>query len=156
MGGVHQSGHRFCEYNKAMMTRGVFKRAGGFSLIELVMVIVVFAIAAVPLLRPLLQASEALILMDDLQTGGNLVRECAEHILSRRRNPAVGYTGINNLMCANDLPAVPPGYARDPITITDISGSGAPCPAGASCKTVTVQVDKGATTLASTTFMIVD
>jgi len=131
---------------------GTARRQGGFSLLELVIVMVVTAIGAVALLS--LFSGAALTLESNLalQTGAQLAQEKAEQVLADRRNPARGYGYVQG---ANYPPEDPvpgfPGYARS-VTVTPYSG--AACPAGADCRQVVVSVDQGGVLRGQITFLV--
>lgn len=124
----------------------------GFSLIELVIVIVLVSIAAVPLIAPLPLAGRAFLTAEELQTGGNVVEACADYILAARRNVAVGYTGITATIC-DTLPAPLNGFAPPQVTITDPFINAA-CPG--TCKRVVVSATYGGQPRGTLTLMLVD
>ena len=60
----------------------------GVTLVELVIVMIVFSILAVPLSNGFLSVSKSLIINEEVKAASNLARACAEHILYQRRNGA--------------------------------------------------------------------
>lgn len=126
------------------MAHAVAKRAGGFTLIELIAIIVVVSIAAVGFIAayaPLVRSPQ---LTQDLDFASQLAAGCAEHILGQRRvNTAVGFAGVVGDMCGATFDAN--GY-----TVTDTASAltGGACPAGRTCTAVVVTASNGASSRA--------
>lgn len=131
-------------------------RQRGFSLLELAMVLVVFAIAAVPLVTPLVQTSQDTWLMEDLRIGAALAQECAETVLGVKRDLATTYADViaDASLCDNILAALPAGFARPALTFTDVSASA--CGGAVTCHQVAITITKDGNTVATTTVMIAD
>lgn len=127
----------------------------GFSLIELIVVIVVVSIAAVVLLQLFTGVAESLASNEDIQTASQLAQECGEHVMAVRRNPAQGVGAVTNSVC-DVLPAPLPGFARA-VAVTDLTAS-PPCTVttAGTCKRVVVSITKGAATPAAVTLMVVN
>lgn len=121
----------------------------GFSLIELVMVIVVFSVAAVTLMSSFTNVGTAVALSEDLQVAKALVQECSEFIVVSRRDTINGYANISNSSCV-----VLPSNADYPRNVTVTPTTAAPCPTGAVCKLVTVSVSHNGNVLAETTTLL--
>ena len=111
-------------------------RQAGFSLIELVVVIVVLAVGAAALLQQFTQVAVSLNINEETQTSAQLAQEAAEQALMDRRN--LGYASLVAGTVTENLAGNYAGFTRV-TTITDPSTSAA-CPAGAGCKDVQVQV----------------
>lgn len=124
----------------------------GFTLIELVLVILMLALAAVPLFGLFTQASASLLSNERLQTAVQLAQERAEGILAQRRSQDYAAIGIGST--TDTLGADYSGYTRTVLVSQPPSGPG--CPGGASCKEVVVSVAQGGETLAQVTFLLVD
>lgn len=124
----------------------------GVSLIEMIVVIVMVSAAAVPLLSLYGAVARSLPINEDTQTAAQLGQECSEHILAARRNPAIGYSAINNAICD----ALPPlaGFARK-VKVTDLASS-PPCTVkkAGTCKHVEVSITAQTTNATLFTFMI--
>lgn len=118
----------------------------GFSLIELIIVIVVVSIAVVTYASGV--SSTALLVSTTGEQGEAklLAQECAEFIVQSRRDTANGYANINNASCAF-LP-IPSGYSRVVTVATTSNASEPACPAGTSCKQVLVEVSRSGRILA--------
>jgi len=124
----------------------------GFTLVELVLVIVVVALASVPILGQFSQASQSLLLDEAIQTAGQLAQERAEAVLAVRRNQ--GYAAIPTGTTSEVLTGNYAGYTRS-VTVND-PPVGTGCAVGASCKEVLVSVTHGGSPRAGLTLMLVD
>ncbi len=135
----------------------------GFSLIELIMVIVVVTIAGTFIVAALLPAATSIATDQDLQTATRHAQECAEHIIMRRR--VQGATGWSNVALGSGTSVcnaltLDSGYSRT-VNVTDpntpTAGTSPACPSATLtdvCKLVQVSVTKGSTT-ADIRFMLV-
>ena len=125
----------------------------GFSLIELILVIVIVSIAAVMLLSSFSYVGTSIIVSDDLQVGLQVAQECGDYIITSRRDVSNDYVGIDNTTC--DALVLPSGFTRS-ITITVENSTTLPaCPSSA-CKKVAISVSKGATSITDITTVLVD
>lgn len=128
--------------------------ARGFSLIELIMIIVALGIMGAFLATTLSQLPRSLDLSEGAQTASQLAQQCSERILARRRSSAAGFNTIVTGTCAG-LPTLA-GYAVTDV-VSDVSGV-APCPSALanSCKRVVVTVTRNATPLAVNDLLLVN
>ena len=127
------------------------RRQQGFTLLELVMVIVLVALASVPILGQFSQASSILLTDEIIQTAAQLAQERAEGILAERRT--AGYAAVP-AGTVNDVPAgAYSSYSRTVTVTSPPVGSG--CATGATCKEVVVSVDHSGRTRAEITMMLV-
>ncbi|MCK4951259.1 MAG: type II secretion system protein [Gammaproteobacteria bacterium] len=127
----------------------------GFTLIELIIVIAIMSVAALPILGMFIESAKTIETNLDIQTATRLAEECGELILAQKRNEQVvyGYANIDTDCTALTYPYN--GFSAPTVTITDpFSGSG--CPATASCKLIQVDAIKNSVTLSSITFMLAD
>lgn len=115
----------------------------GFSLIELVAIIVVLAVGIVALLQVFGAATHTIGNNVDGQLGAQLTQERAEQLLADRRSldPAKGYSAPSlALGTVNEVPVTAfPNYWRRTV-ISTIAAGVSPCPAAATCKQVLITV----------------
>ena len=123
----------------------MMRRTGmqGFSLVELIAVIVLLSIGLVALLQVFGTATRSIAGNVDGQLGAQLAQERAEQLLADRRSldPARGYNAPSlALATVNEVPITSfPNYWRRTV-ISTINPGVNPCPAGATCKQVLVTV----------------
>jgi prepilin-type N-terminal cleavage/methylation domain-containing protein len=131
------------------------KARGGFTLIELIMVIVVVAITAVAIGSAYVYMSRSQALGADLLGATQAAQECAAHIVGQARRPG-SYAAVPAGATACNAITAPAGYTRT-VTVTNVAGpSGTLCTgAGWSCKSVSVTVTRGGAT-AAVNFMLVN
>lgn len=133
------------------------RRASGFTLIELVIVMIVISAGLAGLASLFSNTSTSLSTNETLQRATQYAQECAEKVSATRHSPSGGFASISNTIC-DTLPALPAGFTRSAV-VTTISGTGIapdPCPSGTNnCKSVLVTVTKGALS-SSITVMLVD
>ncbi len=127
-------------------------RERGFTLIELVMVILVIAIASVPLFGQFSQSLAGLVEDEQYQTAVQLAQERAEGILALRRSQgfaAVATGTVNDTLSGNYG-----GYSRTVTVNQPPTGPG--CFAAAQCKEVIITVASAGSNRARLTFLLVD
>ncbi len=129
-------------------------RRAGFSLIELIMVIVVVSIAAVSIGSAFSYIARAQGRGTDLLGATQVAQECAEHILGRARKPN-NFALVVAGGTACDAIVIPAGYGRV-VLVTDIAGaSGTICTgAGWACKSVVVTATRGVATVTVNSMLI--
>jgi type II secretory pathway pseudopilin PulG len=118
------------------------RRARGFSLIEMVMIIVLLSLASVPLVTMFTRSAGGMQSDVSIQTAAQLVQECGEYVLGLRRRAATtlaGYAAVTAATTCVGL-AVPTGYSFSALTVTDPYAV-APCPTGGTCKRVQITVN---------------
>lgn len=129
----------------------------GFSLIELVMVIVVLSMGVVAIGSAFAYMSRSLAANEDLQRASQIAQECAEHVVGQARKTGGSYASIplgTPSTACDSVPAVA-GYGRT-VNVTAMAAGGALCAAGWSCKRVEIAVTRSAATVAVLNFMLVD
>lgn len=124
----------------------------GFTLIELVMVMLIIAIASVPLFGQFTQATASLLDDEKIQTATQLVQERAESILALRRSQ--GFAAVANGTTNDTLTGNYAAYSRTVVVTQSTGGTG--CFASADCKEVVITVSRDATPRARITFLLVD
>jgi prepilin-type N-terminal cleavage/methylation domain-containing protein len=110
----------------------------GFTLIELVMVIVLLSISTAGLVTLFGQLTGSLSINNDIQTAAQLAQECAEHLLAARRQAGYDLGGTTN---CSALPTFN-GFGPPAVTISD-PYAGSACPATANCKLLTINATYG-------------
>ena len=126
----------------------------GFTLIELIIVLVILSLASVPLFGLLTQASASLLANERVQTAAQLAQERGEQLMAVRR--LLGYSdaalagGTTNEVLTGNFT----GYTRSTVINDPFVGAG--CPGGATCKEVVISVDEGGSTRAQVTFVMVN
>ena len=123
----------------------------GFTLLELVMVIVLVAVASVPILGQFSQISGSLLTDEIIQTAAQLAQERAEGLLADRRT--AGYAAVPVGTINDVLAGAYASYSRTVVVTQPPAGSG--CAAGATCKEVIVSVDHSGKTRAEVTYILV-
>lgn len=127
-------------------------RQSGFSLIELTIVMMVLALASVPILGQFTQVASSASINEEIQTASQLAQERAEQILALRRE--LGYEAVE-LGVVNDVLTGPYAeYSRvatvtEPLSIAD-------CATGAACKNVIVEVRRGSKPRAEIVYVLSD
>lgn len=123
------------------MNPRVHPHRNGFTLIEMVISMVIISVAAVALLNAMMNSGRALRLTDRVQVGASMVTECAEYIVTSRRNGTKTYAQIDSAVCNILLPS-PSGLT---LTVSLAALATSACPSGATCQSVTVSAyDSGA------------
>jgi prepilin-type N-terminal cleavage/methylation domain-containing protein len=122
----------------------------GFSLVEVILVIVVLAIGMVALVPLFGGLSSGWSQTGDVQTGTQLVQQCGEHILGTRRRQTGGYALIDSNICSGLTTA---GGFSAPTVTTNPAYAGTGCFA-VPCNLVTITVSKGVSVLALTTLLL--
>ncbi|MDH4133201.1 MAG: type II secretion system GspH family protein [Gammaproteobacteria bacterium] len=110
----------------------------GFSLIELVMILVLLGIGSVVLVRLFGHSVGSLDDNAAFQTGAQAVQQCGEHIFGNRRRNAYGDLTATNVASYCNALSMPAGYTRS-LVLTD-PYAGPACLAGATCKQVLITV----------------
>lgn len=128
----------------------------GFTLIELVAVIIIMAIASVPLFGLFSQPAVSMVTNEKIQTAAQLAQERAEYLLAVRRNQS--YTAADiSIGLTETLTGSYSNYTRTTSIIDETAPyAGGDCPAVEACKQITVSVAEGGNTLAEITFVLVN
>ena len=123
-------------------------RQEGFTLIEMVMVIVILAIASVALRDQFFNASKSYLTDEQLQTSTQLAQGCTEHILATRRLQSYA------VAIASTCPTLPAAYTTAGYARTVSFGAAPAACVTAPCTQVDVVVTKGGTERARVVFML--
>ena len=134
------------------------KPAHGFSILELIIVIVVVAIGAVAIGSAFSYISRSQRVSIEVTAATQIAQECAAHVIGLARHPgsyaAVAPVASPSTVC-NSLPAIDPSYTRV-VNVTTMAAGGALCSAGWACKRVEVLVSQGGRDLVALDFMVVN
>lgn len=127
---------------------------GGFTLIELVLVIIIISIGLLALASMFGNNMRTLAIGEDTQRAAQYGQECAERVLAVRRDfgfdsPIIGTTICDSISLTNT------GFARSVTVPTTYTGTTmSACPNLGTCRDVTVTVSKG-TVSSQITLMLV-
>ncbi len=124
----------------------------GFTLIELIMVIIIVALASVPILGQFTQVAGSALVDEEIQTAAQLAQERAEQILALRRDQ--GYAAVATGTTTDVLTGNYSAYSRI-VTMTQPPAGGG-CAPGATCKGVVVSVNRGIGNRAGIAFVLVN
>jgi prepilin-type N-terminal cleavage/methylation domain-containing protein len=129
------------------------RSARGFTLLEMVLVIVLLGVGTIGVLSMFGQVAKSLPASRDVQAAAQGAQACAEYILGARRSGQVAVADIDATIC-NVLPAVS-GFSRS-VAVSDVS-AGAACPdsAAGTCVQAVVTVASADVT-SSVTLMVVN
>lgn len=129
------------------------RRTRGFSLIELIMIIVLLSIGLVGLMAMFGRSVGSIDDNVDIQSGAQLVQQCAEQVLGTRRYSASSYALVDATIC-DGLPAG--GYSYGVSLVPLAGAAGTACPAGTSCNEVRITVSGLTGTVTRGSVLIVD
>ena len=114
------------------------RRTKGFTLLELIAVIVVISVGLAGLARMWGNADVAIFTGEEMQKTAQYAQECAEIVLGTRRD--LGFNTLTTTLCD---PA-PTGYTRTITLSSNYTGTTtSACPNGATCRDATVTASKG-------------
>ena len=118
--------------------------AHGFSLIELLVVIILLSIISVALVGMFGQLAGKVDINHDINAAAQMAQECGEYLLAQRRENGFTMGGVTNCSALSSFNSNAPAT----VSVTD-PYSGAGCPATASCKlfNVAAAYDSGAASL---------
>lgn len=126
----------------------------GFTIIEMIVVVVVLAITSIAVIGMVANVGARQQDNADLQTGAALLQECGEWILSNHRRDENFFTSslVNSASCYGLTTYA--GFSTPSVAITD-PYTGAGCPTGATCKLATVTLSKSGSSLNSLNLVLV-
>ena len=98
----------------------------GFTLLELVAVIVLISVGLAGLASMFGQTGRALIVGEDAQAAAQYGQECAERFMATRRDLGFNHATITTTLCDPS----PAGFTRivTPAGLPTYTGTGTPCP----------------------------
>ena len=118
------------------------RAAAGFTLLELVAVIIVISVGLAGLASMFGDSGRALVIGEDVQTAAQYGQECAERFMAVRRDLGFNHASITTALCD---PA-PAGFTRvvTPVGLPTYTGGLAEaCPNAATCRNITITTTKG-------------
>ena len=116
------------------------------------MVIMLVAIASIPILGQFSRAASSLVTDETIQTAAQLAQERAEGLLADRR--VTGYAAVPTGTVNDVLTGAYSSYSRTVTVTSPPTGGG--CAGGATCKEVVVSVDHSGRTRAEIAFVLVN
>ena len=133
----------------------------GFTLIELVMVMLITSAGLLGIAALFGTTSTSLSTNETLQQASQYARECAERVIGIRRALGFASGSISSTMCnttadtpAGQMPLMATGFSRT-VAVTTYNGTGSPCPTGtANCKNVVMTVTKGSLSSVVTVMLV--
>ena len=133
----------------------------GFTLIELVIVMLIVSAGLLGIATLFGNTSSSLSTNETLQQATQYAQECAERVIGIRRSLGFASSSISSTMCnttadtpVGQLPTMSSGFSRS-VGITTYNGTGSPCPVGtANCKDVVVTVSKASLSSVVTVMLV--
>jgi prepilin-type N-terminal cleavage/methylation domain-containing protein len=133
------------------------RRQAGFSLIEMIIVIVILGIASVAVVTMVAGLGSRQDDNRDLQVGAQLLQECGEWIVASHRRDENFFTDVLTGTSTNCFsgPAAYGGFNQPTVAVTDTSGGGWCPPSPAECKTAVITITKSGNSLQPISLMVV-
>jgi len=133
--------------------------ASGFTLIEVVLLMLVISFGLLGIASMFGNTSKALSTNETLQQAAQYAQECAEQVILKRREKTFAWADIAATMCDTNASLAGTGFSRTVTVPNDVViGTGdatSACPNTRSCKNIRIQVAKGSLN-ADVTVMLVD
>jgi prepilin-type N-terminal cleavage/methylation domain-containing protein len=128
----------------------------GFSLIELILAIVIVAVAAVAIGSAFAYISRSQRLGVDLQGATQIAQECAAHVIGSGRKPG-SYAAVVPVASPSTICDVLPGAApfNREVNVTAVA-AGPLCTAGWACKRIEIIVTRAGADIVTLNFMLVN
>jgi len=130
--------------------------AAGFTLLEVIIVMVIIGIAATAVLTMVANLSNRQTDNSDLQVGAQLLQECGEYIVAQHRRDKTFY--VSQLASSATCFGLSSfgGFGQPNVVVTAMTAGSDGCPASpAECKLVTITVTKSGTSLNPLNIMLV-
>ena len=140
-----------------MRIYNAFHNQRGVSLVEIVIIIIVLGIVAIPFSNGFISVSRSFIINDEVLQSNTYAQSCAEHILYFRRSPDIttqGYANLANSATSTVCDALP-NPAGLAINV-DIETSLDPACATGNCKSVTITVASNGQPRANIEFLLMN
>ena len=125
----------------------------GFTLVELVVVIIVVSVGLLGLASMFGDNIRTLVVGEDAQRAAQYAQECTERVLAVRRNLGFDSATIATTIC--DSQALPTGFTRTVTVPATYAGTAtSTCPNVTLCRDVIVTVTKGDVSADSTVMLV--
>jgi len=129
------------------------RRNLGFTLIELVVVMVIVSAGLYGLAKLFNDNINVMVVGEDAQRSAQYVQECVERVLAVRRNLGFDSASISSTTCSSQT--LPSGFSRTVTVGTAYTGTAtSTCPNVTQCKEVTVTVTKGSVSSDATVMLV--
>ena len=125
----------------------------GFTLIELIVVVVILAIGAATVSLMVANVGRYQSQNRDFQVGTQLIQECAEFILTKHRREQTYFAGLATSANCYGMASFSGWSAAPAVTVADHTGL-AGCPTSGTCKLVTITLSKTDMTLNSVNLVL--
>ena len=130
----------------------------GFTLLEMIMVVVILGIASVAVVTIVARVGAGQDENSDLQVGAQLLQECGEWIVASHRRDENFYTNIFVVGTSTNCfsgGASYGGFATPTVAVADVTGTGGCPPSPAECKSGLITITKGGVALNPINVMLV-
>lgn len=114
-------------------------RTSGFTLIELVIVMVVISVSLLGLASMFITSTTSLSTNENLQQVTQSAQECAEKAIATRRSLGFAWFATNTLACGQNTDGTPVASVGSPYSGTASTA----CPDGVSCRDIAITVKSG-------------
>jgi len=143
-----------------MRIYNTFHNQRGVSLVEIIIIVIVLGMVAMPYSNGFISVSRSFIINDEVLQSNAYAQSCAEHILYFRRSPDTATQGYANLaISATSTACVAVPNPAGLVINVDIEGALAsldPACATGNCKSVTVTVASSGQTRANIEFLLMN
>ena len=135
--------------------------ARGFTLIEMIMVVVLLAVTSIAVATMVAQVGSGQSENSDMQVGAQLLQECGEWIVSNHRRDKSFYNGTLGTGSASCYGLTTyQGFAAPSVVVSAYVGDGCPkislgAPADADCKLAAISISRAGATLNTVNVVLV-